>query len=235
MANVLMPSPCFPSLRAWCAYCKGSAASLNNLRRAFTLLARTSFAHIPENEEYKDALSCRTYTDNPETNKISIEPASVINPGNTQNVPGVLVAVPEGFQFERKSLSPVASHSPDFASSSQITMGTATVTFTCRDTDADMACLMADLLMLTVMAARDAAMDAWRTWLLDYEVMGQTEPKLVKQEDDTSIYWYESVVTLKLSLAWGARVSVESKRMTGATLAPVMQDGTQFQYIPCPK
>lgn len=234
MANVLIPCPCFPSLKDWCDYCHGAAPSLNNIRRAFTLLARTAFANVSDSE-YGPALSCRTYSDDKDKNQLSIEPASVINPGNTQNVPGILISVPEGMQFRRTSLNPIKTFSPDFASSNQITTGTAVVAFTCRDEDADIACLMADLMMLVVMSARDAAIKAWHHWLLDYEVLGQTEPKLVKNDDDPSNYWYESVVTLKLSLAWGAVVSVESKRMTGFSYYG-NPNGEQLDgYQPCPK
>ena len=235
MASILKPSPCFPSLKAWCEYCSGSSPSLNNIRRAFTLLMRTAYANIADSEEYGEALACRSYSDDASASNISIQPASVIDPGDTQNVPGILVAVPEGFQFQRRSMNPIASRSPDFASSQQITTGVATVSFTCRDKDADIACLMADLSLLVLMAARDAAFKAWGAWLLDYEVLGQSEPRLVRNEDDPKIYWYESVVTLRLSLVYGAAVSVESKRMTGGSVYAILPSGEQEGYIPCPK
>lgn len=235
MPHVLKPCPCFPSLKAWCEYCTGSAASLNNLRRAFTLLIRTAYANIVDSDEYGEALACRTYSDDPNQTQVSIEPASVINPGNTQNVPGILIAVPDGFQFQRRSIHPTAAAAPDFSATSQITTGTASLTFTCRDRDADISCLMADLVMVVLAAARDSAFQAWHTWLLDYEVVSQTEPKLVRNEDDPKTYWYESVVTLKLSLSWGVRVAVESKRMTGYSVHPIGPDGKQYGYIPCPK
>lgn len=233
--ELLKPSPCFPSLKAWCDYCEGAAASLNNIRRAFTLLARTAFANITDSGSYADPLGCRSYSDDPSKSSISIQPASVIDPGDTQNIPGILVSVPGGLAYQRPMLNPNKWLSPDYSITGNVAFGKAKVQFLCRDRDADIACLMSDLLMTVMLAARGPVLKMWHQWLLDYDLSTQTEPELKTNPDDATQRWYESSAVIELTLAVGATAHMESKRLTGASVYALGPDGDPGTYVPCPQ
>lgn len=202
----------------WHRCYKDASPSLNTLRRAFTALIRWAYSDPSKMADYGDALACYTYKPGSNKNPLSINPGSTIDPGDTQNVPGILISLGQGVQYEKVGMLPYLNESPDTASTELVNIASTTLTILCRDKDADVCCMMADLCTLFLFALTERLFNTW-SWLRTYELQGQTEPKITQTEgaqDDTK--WYESTVTIKLEYEYRVFLARESKRLKDFTL-----------------
>lgn len=222
-----MSKCCCSSVREWCACADRESPSMYSLRRMFTLLAQYLFSDKERMAGFGDALECRTYDPAGINSGISIQPATVVDPGNTENIPGILVQLSEdGVKLEPLAMRPDVNESVDYASHEEVWKATATVQFRCRDKDADIAGQMADAMLLFVTAIRTRLL-RYIGWLKDYSPGGATEPKLTKNElDDTSTErWYESVVSVDITFTYAVGVAEDSKRLKDFSLFTTDMEG----------
>lgn len=211
---------CCSSLDRWCDCVRGASPSLHDLRRIFTLLLQYLFSDSSRLAEYSEALECRTYDSDKNNTKISISPTTVVDPGDTENIPGILVqAGDDGMQFEPAGLTSDVNESTDYASHEEVWKTTVQMQFVCRDKDADVAGIMSDAVMLFLVALRPKL---FRTlsWLREFDPVSVTEPKIAKNElDDTSTdRWYESVASVKITAEYRVYVAEESRRLKDFSL-----------------
>lgn len=168
--------------------------------------------------DYGEALACYTYKGDSESNIINISPSSIIDPGDTQNVPGILISLGNGVQYTHPSMQPYINESPDTSAVSLTSLASTTLTVLCRDRDADVCCMMADLCTMFLFALTERLFNTW-SWLRIYQIQSQTEPKITQAEgsqDDTK--WYESTLTIKIEYEYSVFTARESKRLKDFSL-----------------
>lgn len=192
--------------------------SLNTLRRAFTLLARWPFASTDNMGEYGDALACVVWNPDDKLSKLKIQPASVMDPGDTSNVPGILVSIKDGLKLNRVGIGDTGSRMPDYSGRVSVFAGSVDIEFLCRHKDADVSCMMGDLLMLFFTAMQERMYDTFR-WLRDYVPVGMTEPKMTAREGDPDTKWYETVFTLHIDFEYGVFSTREAPLMRHVEVA----------------
>lgn len=198
----------------------GAPPSMSTLRRLFTLLARWPFASSDNMSGYEDALACLTWSPDPTKSHIKIEPASVVNPGDTSNIPGILVALKDGIQLKRAGIGDTGATLSDYSGRVSSFIGSADIVLTCRHQDADVTCMMADLLLLFLTAVQGYIIGSFR-WAINYVPVGQTEPKLTFKEGDADTKWYESIVEIHLDFSYDTFTTREAPRLRGSDIAPV--------------
>lgn len=205
----------------WSDCVKEYSPNLHSIRRLFTLLAQYLFSDADRLSKFSEALACLTYKpDGGDGPGISIQPASVIDPGNTENVPGILVeASDEGMQLKKLAMSPEGKESKDYSATVEMWQGDVTIQFKCLNLDGDVACLMADALLMFLTAVRKRVLSVI-PWMKEYEPLGETAPVLKRseQDDTSSTRWYESVVSVKISFIYSVYVAIESKRLKDFSL-----------------
>lgn len=191
---------------------------MNTLRRAFTSLVRWAFSDPSKMADYGEALECYTYKGAGADNTLNIAPSSTIDPGDTQNVPGILISLGQGVQYTHPAMQPYINEAPDTSEISLTSIASADITILCRDKDADVCCMMGDLCTLFLFAMTERLYNTW-SWLRTYQIQGQTEPKITQAEggtDDTK--WYESTITIKIEYEYSVFTARESKRMKDFSL-----------------
>lgn len=201
----------------WHRCFKDSSPSMSTLRRAFTLLARWAFSSKKNMADYGDILECYTYDATSDSNKLSINPGSVVDPGDAQNVPGILVSIPEGIKYNKVAMQPEIHISPDTSTTTQVALAEAQIVFLIRDYDADICSYMGDLIALFLFAMRTRLFNTWN-WLSDFDLEMQTEPKITTKDETEATQWYESKVVFKLVFNYSVFVGRESKRLKDYTL-----------------
>lgn len=213
-----LPMHC-PSLEAWERCYMGAPPTLNTLRRTFTALVRWAFSNAANTDGFADALGCLTWSEGNDS-QITIKPASVNDPGNTEVVPGIIISCgKEGISYSRVGISSVGAESPDTASHYRNRIAKVKMQFVCNAYDADVACYMSDYLMLFLSAMEPKLRETFG-WLLDYDPSNQTEPTLTqKVQGDTK--WYESVVVVDIAYVFSVFVSRESKRLKDFTMEAI--------------
>lgn len=202
------------TFEGWTDCVRESYPTLYSVRRLFTLLARYMFSDPDRLAQFSSALSCLAYNQDGGPG-ISIQPASVVNPGNTENVPGILVeASDEGLQLKKLAMSPEARESGDYSATVEMWQGDVTIQFRCMNLDGDVACLMADALLMFLTAIRKRVLSVI-PWMKEYEPVGETAPVLKKseQDDSSATRWYESVVSVRISFIYSVYNAIESKRL----------------------
>lgn len=205
---------CCSTFEQFCRCVKDLDPTLYNVRRIFTLLTQFLFSDSSRLAGLEEALACRTYTPG-DANSLKVAPATVVDPGSTENVPGVLIQCgEEGMQFTKVSMEPEMNETPDFAAHEEVWQFDCSVQFRCMDRDADIAGMMAEAIMLFVVALRPKL---YRTlqWLKDYVPVSVSEPRLTKNDlDDTSSdRYYESIAAVKITGTYRVYVAEESKRL----------------------
>lgn len=196
--------------------------SLNEFRRTFTALTMFAFANVGSSADYRGALECRAFSDDPQLSKIHVQAQSVIDPADTENIPGVLVSVKEGVQFKRMGFGDNMNEAYTMAHSTKGWLASADITFTCRDWDADVSCMEADYLMMVMSALKDRLHENWR-WLQDYYPSAVTEPKMVRPDGDESgaTRWYESTFVLHIDYIYSVSVVRESVPLRDGGIQPI--------------
>lgn len=207
--------------------------SLNEFRRTFTALAMYAFSNVASSSDYGDALACRTYDPNNEASKIHVQAQSVVDPADTENIPGILVSVKEGVQFKRMGFGDSMKEAYTMAHTTKGWLGSVDITFTCRDWDADVSCMEADYLMLVLSALKDRMHENWR-WLLDYYPATVTEPTLKRPEGDESgaTKWYESTFVLHLDYVYSVSVARESVPLRDGGIQAIPAGIANDGYVP---
>lgn len=192
--------------------------TLNGLRRAFTCLIRWPFSNPGTLPDYADLLGCLHYSDNPAESTIAIQPGTVLDPGDTENVPGILIQCKDGVQFETPGLRPDMVGSEDYSRHVFVNMAHTTITFLCRHKDADTVCAMCDLVTLFLSALYPRLMDESWPQLRHLQLVSQTEPAMQSAPGDTATKWYEASVAIKLSYEYNVFGARESHRLKAGTV-----------------
>ena len=167
--------------------------------------------------DYGDILECYTYDATSDSNKLSINPGSVVDPGNAQNVPGILVSIPEGIKYNKVAMQPDSFMSPDTSTSTLTSIAETQIVFLIRDYDSDICSYMADLIALFLFAMKYKLFETWG-WLNEFDLEMQTEPKITTKDETEATQWYESKVVFKLVFNYSVFVGRESKRLKDYTL-----------------
>lgn len=213
MAELLkLPTSC-ETLAEWQRCYTAAPPSLNTLRRAFTALTRWAFSEHTNKGGFAEELGCLVWTNGPDS-ELTISPASIVDPGDTEHVPGVTVSCSqEGVTYDRLGLSATVQESPDTALHFREYTAQTKLQFVCSAFDADTACIMADYLMLFLTAIEQKLKETF-SWLLEYKPQVQTEPKLSQQSQaENSMKWYEATVIFDLAYLYSVTVARESKRL----------------------
>lgn len=215
MAADLLNCTCWEE---WHRCYKDASPSLNTLRRAFTALLRWAYSDPNKMADYGEALACYAYNPDPDANNIiSINPGSTVDPGDTENIPGILVSFDDGITFQQAGMQPYLNESKDTSTTELANLASTTLTVLCRDKDADVCCMMADLCALFLFALTERLFDTWH-WLRIYNLAGQTEPKITKGSGEDDTQWYESKLTIKIEYEYRAFIARESKRLKDFSL-----------------
>lgn len=198
--------------------------TLNTLRRAFTVLTRWAFSSPEQFGGYEDILNCLTYNEDPKESKISIQPGSAQDPGDTQNIPGILIQSEQGLKFEMVGISPLSSMSEDTSRYTNSCLVHTNIKFLCRHKDADICCAMGDLITLFMFALHPRFFEIWG-WLRKLDLVSQSEPAMQTHPSDSSVKWYESSVVISLIYEYNVFGARESKRLKDYTINVTGQSG----------
>lgn len=214
-----------PSLEDWETCFVDSPPSLNTLRHAFTTLLQWAYANVVNKDVYSEELGCLVYDTDPTKTQLSISAASVQDPGNTEQVPGIIVSCDQGVQFERPWLSSEGASSPDFSSNERLWIAKVNLKFMCKHYDADVACMMSDFTTMFLAAIEPVLRETFN-WILDYKPAAQTEPTLTqKTQTEDATKWYESTVNFELNYRYSVFTARESKRIKDYSLYTIPKPG----------
>lgn len=193
----------------WCERCMQAPPGLSSLRSGFVLLFKLFFSSPSMLGPWKDALACLP------SNKLKIYAGSSVDPGDTENVPSIVVSAGEGLQLSKPWLgAPQGNLGGDFSTQINMHQVDVTLSFKVRHYDSDIADMMADALMMLLIGSEQQILRTW-TWVRDYAPVGQTEAKRARQATDPEAFedWYEATVSLKLIYDMKVTVRLESKRI----------------------
>jgi hypothetical protein len=214
-----------PSLDAWRTCFIDAPPSMNTLRHAFTTLLKWAYANAVNKDSFSDALGCLVFDTDPSKSQISIQSSSALDPGDTENVPGIIVSCDQGIKFERQWISSEGAASPDFASNERLWLAHASIKFVCRHYDADVACMMSDFTTMFLTAMEPVLYETFN-WILDYKPAAQTEPTITqKTQTEDAAKWYESTVNFELNYRYSVFVARESKRLKDFSLVAKPKPG----------
>lgn len=202
------------TIAEWEECYKDSAPTLNSLRGAFTAILRIAFSDPARMNGASDDLGCLLYSDIPGESELYIHASSVKDPGDTEQIPGIIVSMGDaGVELDRVSWDTTGSYTSDFSARVVHYMAAANVIITCRHANADVACMMSDYVLLYMMVMEDKFRYS-KGWIRDYVVRNQTEPKLTSlAQESGAATWYESTVTVNIKYEVSAFVARESKRL----------------------
>lgn len=196
-------------LQDWFEKCSESAPGLSSLRSGFVMLLKLFFSSPDMLGPWRDALACLP------ANKLKIYAGSSVDPGDTENVPSIVVSTGDGVQVQRPWLrAPQGNMGGDFSTDINMYISKVTIHFKLRHYDSDIADMMADALMMLIIGSEQQVRRTW-TWVSDYVPMAQVEAKRARQATDPDAFedWYEASVTLELTYVMAVAVRMESKRI----------------------
>lgn len=207
------------TIAEWEECYRNSAPTLNSLRGAFTAILRIAFSDPARMNGASEDLGCLLYSDIPGESELYIHASSVKDPGDTEQVPGIIISMGDaGVELDRVSWDTTGSHADDFSSRVVNYMAAANVVITCRHSNADVACMMSDYVLLYMIVMEDKFRES-KGWIRDYVVRNQTEPKLTSlSQQSGATTWYESSVTVNIKYEVSAFVARESKRLKDFSL-----------------
>lgn len=208
---------CLNSLQELFMCLEGAPPSMNTIRRAFTALAMYAFSNVRYMDGFSENLACRTYSSDPAKTQIRITAQGAYDPGNTENIPGIVISLGDGLKLERLGIGDTAHTGANFSVRIPAYKGTLDVVFKCRDYDADVSCYMSDLLLLFFTSIQERMYETWG-WLISYAPSTQTEPELKTKEGDSDTKWYESTVRLNITLAYEVFTSREAPPLKDASV-----------------
>lgn len=203
----------------WFRCFREAPPSLNTLRRAFTALLRFAYSDVSRFDGYSDALSCLTYSDEAKNSKLTIKPSTTNDPGDTEDIPGIVISLEEGVKYDQVGMSPIARESEDTANWQQSLLATTNINIISRNYDADVCCVMSDINALFLFSLYQRLFETWN-WLRDYSLVTQTEPKMAQTAEEDPTKWYESRVVVKLAFEYNTFTARESKRLKDFSVQP---------------
>lgn len=188
------------------------APGLFTFRKLFTELLQYFFSDSSHFADYEENLKCLA-------DGIKVQPGSVADPGDTENIPAVLISIAEGIQFQRPWMVSDPVVSPDYSTHKNFNIGTVKITFACRHYDASIAGMIADAITMYLTGMETLIRETYHTWLMDYKPVIVTEPKLAQKATDPNSFenWYESTVVFELQFSYIITARRESKRLKAAT------------------
>lgn len=211
-----MNTPC--SFHEWRECFCNKPPTLNNIRRGFTTLLRYCFSDESHYADNKEILGCLTYSDDPKERKLNVEAKGAYDPADTESVPGVMVSLGEGVQFNRIGIHDTRVTSKDFSRVTDTSLATVIITVTCSHKNADVSCGLADMCTLFLTAAKKHIYKSWG-WVKQIDIVKQTEPKLEQpSQQDSTAKWYDSTVAIQLIYEYSINIETESKRLKEFTI-----------------
>lgn len=158
---------------------------------------------------WEEALECVV------NSKLKIEAGTAVDPGNTENVPSIIVSAGEGLQLSKPWLrAPQFNIGGDYSTQANMHQCDVSLNFLVRHFDAAIADQMADALMMLLIGGEQQIRNTWR-WVVEYIPLGQTEAKRARKAQDPEAFedWYEATVSVKLVYIMSVTVRQESKRI----------------------
>lgn len=216
--------PTCVSLEDWGTKCSEAPPGLSSLKTGFVLLLKLFFNSPSMLGPWEDALECVA------NGKLKIEPGTAVDPGNTENVPSIIVSTGEGLQLSKPWIgAPQGNLGGDYSTQINMHQCDVAVNFLVRHFNADIADQMADALMMLLIGSEQQIRNTW-TWVVDYAPVNQTEAKRARQAQDPESFeeWYEARVAVKLTYIMSVAVRQESKR-----IAEIKTDAVS-KHSPCP-
>lgn len=206
-------------LHEWCERCMQAPPGMSSLRSGFVLLFKLFFSSPSMLGPWKDALACLP------ANKLKIYAGSSVDPGDTENVPSIVVSAEGGLQLSKPWISaPQGNIGGDFSTQVNMHQCEVTLSFKVRHYDSDIADMMADALMMLLIGSEQQIVQTW-SWVIDYVPVAQTEAKRARQAADPEAFedWYEATISLKLVYVMAVTVRQESKRIAEIVKRPVYE------------
>ena len=198
------------------------------LRKCFTILLRYFYGNPNNFGEFSDAVGCLTYSDSEKDSALHIAPGGTHDPGNTENVPGILVSIGDGISYSKEWIDAKGTTSPDFASHTNVRTATVKLTFIHRHIDAEIAGIMCDLTTMFITAIEEKIRRTFN-WVRGYDIDSQTEPKRARKATDPEAFedFYESMSTLTIVYTYSVFVAEESKRLKDYSIMSQNERKTQ--------
>lgn len=177
------------------------------LRSVFTKLLKYYFSDASHLIVYGDDLAC-------EIDKFTIQPGNIIDPGNTNHVPGIIITTGEGISYETPWMQAQMLRSPDFATARNVHSAKVNMTFSCLHFDADVVAKISDAILAFGVSSEILLFETWN-WLKYWHPVQQTSPHLARkaQEPEAFENYYEAQVIFELSFEYGTITRRESRRM----------------------
>ncbi len=195
------------SIETWMKCHELDSPGVGVLRNTFTKLIKYFFSSKENLSKFDSDLECRL-------DGMHIVPGAVIDPGNTNNVPGIVITTGEGVNMDRPWLIAQVDKEPDFATQENVHWATVNMTFVCLDFDADICAKIADAVMFALVSIEPMLLETWR-WLKQYKPKQQTSPQLARKATDQNAFedFYESRVIVELQYVYATLTRRESRRM----------------------
>lgn len=198
------------SIEEWKRCHEMDSPGISTLRNTFTRLIKHFFNDRKNVIEYGEDLACRIS----DGDGLHIAPGSVIDPGNTNMVPGIIITTGDGISLDRPWLMAQVERNPDFATVHNVHLATVNMTFVCYDFDADICAKMSDAVMFAMVSIEPMLLETW-PWLKQYRPKQQTSPQLSRKATDQNAFedFYESRVIVELLYEYVTVTRRESRRL----------------------
>lgn len=202
-----------PDFQSWLRCHEFKSPGIWTFRNVFTRMLHYHFLVGKNMIDGDSGLDC-------DLDKFTIRPGNIIDPGNTNNVPGIIVTTGEGVRLEQPWITSQMIDEPDYATMKNIHQATVDIALMCLHFDADMVAKISDEVLALVVSNEVPLFTAWE-WLLLYTPSAQTSPKLARKAENPEAFenYYESIVQLKLTYEYSTITRVESRRMQDYTLS----------------
>lgn len=201
--------------QAW-LYCHElDSPGLFTFRNAFTKVLKYYFSNPKNLITWRDDLAC-------EVDKFTVKPGAIIDPGNTNNVPGIIITTGDGINYETPWIHAQINRQPDFATDKNVHLAKVNMTMVCLHFDADIVAKISDEVMACLTAYEVLFQETWN-WLQLWRPVQQTSPQLARKAQDPEAFenFFESRVVVELTYEYGNVLRRESRRMQDYMLLPV--------------
>lgn len=196
--------------------CANNVKNINDLRHLFTVMLQYAFSNPKLLSNYKSELACLAGDRKTNPQAIQVTAGTAIDIGDTQNVPAVRVAMGK-VEYKNEATNPISSRSMDHSASVLSYECKTSVIITCRHNDADVCAYIQEFVVMFLISRYPWLMNNFNAgnlgWLRDYYPISTTEPEMKNQEDDQTIYWYETTCEFGIEFVYSLTVRQESKRL----------------------
>lgn len=182
------------------------------LRNVFTKVIKYFFSREENLSSYGEDLACKI-------DKFHIAPGAVIDPGNTNMVPGIIITTGDGVSLDTPWISAQVERTPDYATTRNVHLASVPMTMICYEYDADLCAKISDAVLYALVTAEPMFFETWN-WLVQYRPKQQTSPQLSRKATDQESFenFYESRVVVEVQYEYGTVTRRESRRMQDYTL-----------------